>query len=53
MYALLSIRFYLKENRINYFEVPGTPKDFVKSMARLISSFYVVNVEYPSKERVY
>ena len=27
----------------------GTTKDFVKSMALLISSFYVFNVEYPSK----
>ena len=27
----------------------GTTKDFVKSMALLISSFYVFNIEYPSK----
>ena len=27
----------------------GTIKDFVKSRALLISSFYVFNVEYPSK----
>ena len=27
----------------------GTTKDFMKSMALLISSFYVFNVEYPSK----
>ena len=27
----------------------GTTKDFVKSVALLISSFYVFNVEYPSK----
>ena len=89
--ALLSILFHLKENPIDYFEVPdptvsgntnqprikcdiekeayfheianksilfeikveqftaGTTKHFVKLMALLISSFYVFNIEYPSK----
>ena len=89
--ALLSLPFHLKEDLINYFELPdavisgntnqpsikcdidkeenfheianksmlfeikveqfmtGTTKDFMKSMALLISSFYVFNVEYPSK----
>ena len=88
---MLSLLFHLKENPINYFELPdtiisrntnqprikcdidkeedfheienkpmlfeikveqfttGTAKDLVKSMALLISSFYVLNVEYPSK----
>ena len=88
---MLSLPFHLKENPINYSELPdtiisgntnqprikcdiekeadfhekanksmlfkikveqfktGTTKDFVKSMALLISSFYVFNVEYPSK----
>ena len=27
----------------------GTTKDFVKSMALLISSFYLFNIEYPSQ----
>ena len=42
-------------NKLILFEIKveqfttGTTKDFVKSMALLISSFYVFNVEYPSK----
>ena len=89
--ALLSLLFHLKENPINYFELPdtiisrntnqprikcdvdkeedfheienksmlfeiklgqfttGTTKDLVKSMALLINSFYVFNVEHSSK----
>ena len=47
--------FHEIENNSMLFEIKleqfttGTTKDLVKSMALLISSFYVFNVEHPSK----
>ena len=49
------VGFHEIANKLILFEIKveqfttGATKDFVKSVALLISSFYVFNVEYPSK----